>query len=237
MHSYGVLGLAPFTLACVLVPAVPIAISASSDAPGNGPCKCKDIVALEEDLENAKLLAQVFDQEATTLNDLIKNGKIENTDDAYDSWYKKDLRPWVKQGCIKLPTGVTGPNAVEYKHDENSCTRTKKSEDDLKEAEDRSVCKGMADAIKEHEDHHQGECEKMGVEKYDRRSGVQSATEEAHAYSKQVDELQKAIDEARADCSCLELGAIGKPGCRAHDTGGGHRCRLPPFSTGLPTAH
>lgn len=91
------------------------------------------------------------------------------------------------------PVDIHLDNISKYTPDEQ-CARSNNAQRELDQAIAGSVCRGMAEAIQAHEDHHVAECVRDGGQgPYFERSGVWRAREEAEAYQIQVTVLSTAI--------------------------------------------
>jgi len=209
----------------VLGVAITLAARAAADpTSGSLPdCTCKDLPALEKDLENATELRNRFLIEAQTLNTQYPP-PVTDEDRMASMAAEQTFTLHTAPDGIDAPPGYTGPSSVDYTPrniDPDNLSKYKNAEQcepgpgsrqDLSKAEAGSVCRGMAEAIRAHEKYHQDQCADVGSKAYFHKSGAEKATEEAAAYDAQITVLQAAIAKVMANVSkCFGVG---------HDTRG-----------------
>jgi hypothetical protein len=189
-------------------------------------CKCEHILCLAHDAVNATTLRDRFAREAENLGKLYPNAA---TDGQQANASKDAYGQFVSTVGSDLPPapGYTGPTVIPYESVggyayvrgstgavaslqkmpvKDQCARTAASKAKLCEAVQKSVCRGMAEAIVAHENYHVEQCVALGgAVNYLNRTQAQIATEEAQAYQRQDDVLTKAEEKARESCPCDPL--------------------------------
>jgi hypothetical protein len=167
-------------------------------------CTCKDIVSLTQDLTNAQTLSARFLAEEQALNKQYPP-PLNDGDRLASMTAEKQFVQDVAPNGIKAPEGYHGPDSVDYTPKDigldniskyshaQQCEPSQGSQKALKQAEDGSVCRGMADAVKAHEQYHRDQCSAVGSVAYFHKSGAEKAQEEAVAYKAQADVLQAEI--------------------------------------------
>jgi hypothetical protein len=167
-------------------------------------CTCRNLESLQQDYQNAVYLAGFFADLSAHMK-AFEDNLLEAKKDPNNIDYTTDF--WLTTGAeknryiaqnVRLPfklEGYEGPPDVAMIH--GTCRQHDK---ELAEMEDKSPCKGIADAALNHEARHREICLGMGKDAYwDRRQSEYTA-EEAAAYEQQAvdlkDELRRVLDAA-----------------------------------------
>jgi hypothetical protein len=182
-------------------------------------CDCLDLSSLTKDLENARKLRDRFLSEEEKLRNEFPAPLSLSEISSSQAAFKQFAEQEAPEGIESAP-GYVGPDKIDYtpqdigsdnlsKHTPaDQCTRSLGSQQALNSAMEGSVCKGMADAIRAHEDYHQTSCVQAGGQTpYFAKSGADRADEEAHAYEVQAEVLLKAIEAVHVDpIKCILMG-------------------------------